>query len=57
MMAMLNAHHERTTACLGKSEASLECKEPSPKEMESEVERREVPTGEAAVISSRIIKK
>jgi hypothetical protein len=37
-------------------EARLECKEPSLKEMESEVEHWEVPTEEAAV-KSRVMKK
>jgi hypothetical protein len=37
--------------------ASLEYKEPSPKEREAEVERQEVPTEEAAVKSSGIMKK
>jgi hypothetical protein len=43
-------------ACQETTEANQE-KEPSPEEIESEVERREVPTKEAAVKSLRIMKK
>jgi hypothetical protein len=56
IMAMLNAYHEKM-ACQETMEACLECKEPSPKERESEAERQEVPMEEATVKSSRIIKK
>jgi hypothetical protein len=39
------------------TEACQDSKEPSPEDMASEVERREVPTEEAAVKSSRTMKK
>jgi hypothetical protein len=44
-------------ACQEMTEACQNSKEPSPEEMESEVERREFPTKEAAVKSSRTMKK
>jgi hypothetical protein len=57
MMAMLNAYREKSTAWLGKTEASLECKEPMSKEMEPEAEHRGFSKEHAAVNSSRTMKK
>jgi hypothetical protein len=47
---MLNAYHERMTALLGNTEASLECKEPKSNKMESGAE-------DATVNSSGMMKK
>jgi hypothetical protein len=56
MEAYLNACRKETVTCQETIEAHLGCKEPSPKEMESQVEHREVPMEEAAVKSSRVMK-
>jgi hypothetical protein len=53
-----NACLKETMVCQEETTvATLECQEPSPKEWESEAERQEVPTEEAAVESSRVMKK
>jgi hypothetical protein len=51
------ANPETTMSCLETTEACRSSKDLSPEEMESEVERRKVPTEEAAVKSSRAMKK
>jgi hypothetical protein len=55
LMTMINTHHERMMACLGKMEATdLKV---NPEEMESESEHREVPQEMAAVRSLGTMKK
>jgi hypothetical protein len=48
---------KETMSCQLTMKACLDSKEPNPEDMESEVERREVPTEEAAVKSSGTMKK
>jgi hypothetical protein len=50
MMAMLDANHERTKACLGKMEADTEKTEPNTGMMQSTEEHQEIPKGEATVM-------
>jgi hypothetical protein len=50
MMAMVDAHHERMMACLGKTEADTEKTEPDPGMMQSTEEHQEMTKGEAAVM-------
>jgi hypothetical protein len=50
MMVMLDAHHERMMACLGKTEADTEKAEPDLGMMQSTGEHQEIHKGEAAVI-------
>jgi hypothetical protein len=50
MMAMLDANHERTMACLAKTETDTEKTEPDPGMMQSTEEHQEIPKGEATVM-------
>jgi hypothetical protein len=56
-IAEMKDEQRETMACQVRTEACLDSKEPNPEDMESEVEHREVPTEEAAVKSSRTMKK
>jgi hypothetical protein len=56
LIAGMKDGHKETMACQVTMEAYQETKKPKP-DVESEAERREVPTEEAAVKSSRIMKK
>jgi hypothetical protein len=49
-MAMLDAHHERMMACLGKTEADTEKTEPDPGMMQYTEGHQEISKGEAAVM-------
>jgi hypothetical protein len=54
MMAMLDAHHERTVACFGQTEATdfsvnPEKTEPNPEENEAILERQRVHNEETAI--------
>jgi hypothetical protein len=54
LVAGMKDGQKETMACQETTKAHLVCKEPSPKKMEPEVERQEVPTDEAAAKSARI---
>jgi hypothetical protein len=57
MMAMVDAYHEWTMACLGKTEADTEKTEPDPGMMQSTEEHQEIPKGEAAVMQVGELRK
>jgi hypothetical protein len=51
MMAILDAHHERMMACLGKTEADTEKIEPDLGMVQFTEDHQEIPNGEAAVMA------